>query len=361
MPGQRRDALVQLRVVLHRARPERIEAGVEVEVALAQPVVVPHDLRLGDLRQSRRLGPPKLGGNQLVERTLGHVERRRRECAATWLGALEDRQLVVGSLDERLGAVVGGGGHASASSMHSASLSICVRVRLSVIATSSHCSVARYPGLMPARLQWAMTSSNRPPSIVIANSRTTGWLWASDTPGIAVEPLARVGGALRQQLRELDQPAPSEPAQVDDPGERVQRLRRADIRRRLLAADVLLTRLQREHISKLAVQIVGLPGDPAGNSPSELLGDGKEAERRPAEVEAVAKGLALADDDVHPLRARRLQQPKRDRVSGADHQRAQLMCGADDRLQPLDRAQEVRLGDDQGADILVEPDAAPAR
>jgi hypothetical protein len=30
--GQRRDALVQFRVVLHRARPERIEAVVEIEV-----------------------------------------------------------------------------------------------------------------------------------------------------------------------------------------------------------------------------------------------------------------------------------------------------------------------------------------
>ena len=54
--GQRGDALVQLRVVLHRARAERVEAGVEVEVALGEPVVVADDLRLGDLRQLRRLG-----------------------------------------------------------------------------------------------------------------------------------------------------------------------------------------------------------------------------------------------------------------------------------------------------------------
>ena len=43
---QRRDALVQLGVVLHRARAQRIEAGVEVEVALGQAVVVAHDLGL---------------------------------------------------------------------------------------------------------------------------------------------------------------------------------------------------------------------------------------------------------------------------------------------------------------------------
>ena len=44
--GQRGDALVQARVVLHRARAERVEAGVEVEVALGDADVVAHDLRL---------------------------------------------------------------------------------------------------------------------------------------------------------------------------------------------------------------------------------------------------------------------------------------------------------------------------
>jgi hypothetical protein len=43
---ERGHALVELGVVLHRARPQRIEAGVEVEVALGQPVEVPDDLRL---------------------------------------------------------------------------------------------------------------------------------------------------------------------------------------------------------------------------------------------------------------------------------------------------------------------------
>ncbi len=54
--GQRRDALVQARVVLHRAGAERVEAGVEVEVALRDAHVVTHDLGLGDLGQPRRRG-----------------------------------------------------------------------------------------------------------------------------------------------------------------------------------------------------------------------------------------------------------------------------------------------------------------
>ena len=163
---QRRDALVQLRVVLHRARAERVEAGVEVEVALAQAVVVAHQLRLADLRESRRLRAPQARRQQLVERTLGHVERGRDERATARLRALVDRQRVVGGRDRGasgarrgggrdgarrgIGAIARPGAHAptplptgvaprsvaSASASASAKRSICARVRCSVIATS---------------------------------------------------------------------------------------------------------------------------------------------------------------------------------------------------------------------------------
>ncbi len=43
---QRGDPLVQARVVLHRARAERVEARVQVEVALGDAHVVAHDLGL---------------------------------------------------------------------------------------------------------------------------------------------------------------------------------------------------------------------------------------------------------------------------------------------------------------------------
>ena len=46
MARQGGDPLVQARVVLHRARAERVEAGVEVEVALGDADVVTDDLRL---------------------------------------------------------------------------------------------------------------------------------------------------------------------------------------------------------------------------------------------------------------------------------------------------------------------------
>ena len=75
--GQRRDALVQAWVVLHRAGAERVEAGVEVEVALGDAHVVAHDLGLGDLGQPRRRAPAQRAGISRSSGHLGHVERRR--------------------------------------------------------------------------------------------------------------------------------------------------------------------------------------------------------------------------------------------------------------------------------------------
>src|SRR5205823_9584206 len=60
-PGQRGEALVDARVVLHRARAERVEAGVDPEVACGELREVTEEIRLGDLGQARRLGPAELG------------------------------------------------------------------------------------------------------------------------------------------------------------------------------------------------------------------------------------------------------------------------------------------------------------
>ena len=88
---ERGHSLVQLRVVLHRARAERIEARVEVEVAPREAVVVADDLRLGDLGQARRLGAQELRRDQLVQRRLGDARRRLNRGAPT-----RDRALVDG-------------------------------------------------------------------------------------------------------------------------------------------------------------------------------------------------------------------------------------------------------------------------
>jgi hypothetical protein len=136
--GQPGDPLVQLGVVLHRARAERVEAGVEIEVPLGQAVVVAHDLGLGDLGQAGRLGAPGVRREQLVERSLGHVELRGGKRPAAVLRALEDREGVVGLADHaRVFGAAAVRSAAIAALSASARRSISARVRRSVIATSS--------------------------------------------------------------------------------------------------------------------------------------------------------------------------------------------------------------------------------
>ena len=63
---QHRQRIARARVVLHRARAERIELRVDREVLLAQTCVVAHHVELGHFGQARRILAPQ-GGGQIVE------------------------------------------------------------------------------------------------------------------------------------------------------------------------------------------------------------------------------------------------------------------------------------------------------
>ncbi len=123
---------------------------------------------------------------------------------------------------------------------------------------------------------------------------------------------------------------------------------------RLLAADVLLAGLQGEDEAAAAVGVGRLAGDPPGHPAQVLLGRGEEAERRPAEVEPVAERLALADGDVDAALAGRAQDAERDRVDRGDAERAGVVGGRGERLEVLDRAEEVRVLDEDGGGLVVE-------
>ena len=85
--GQPRDLLVDLRIVFHGARAERIEAGVDAEVALRQRQKVAHHVELGELRQIAVGG--KLG---LRQRRLRHVGRRQVDAASPAHAELVERR-----------------------------------------------------------------------------------------------------------------------------------------------------------------------------------------------------------------------------------------------------------------------------
>ena len=80
----------------------------------------------------------------------------------------------------------------------------------------------------------------------------------------------------------------------------------------------------------------------------------EEAERRAAEVEPVAERLALAHADVHAEAAGRLEDAERQRVGRADDERAGALAGLDERAEVLDRAEEVRLLDEDGRRVVVD-------
>ena len=81
------DAVVHLRVVLHRAGAERIHPGIDRIVQLREVRVVAHDLRLRQLRQPQRCRSPErvrdLGG--LVRPHVPAAPSRSRELEEQWL------------------------------------------------------------------------------------------------------------------------------------------------------------------------------------------------------------------------------------------------------------------------------------
>ena len=101
-----------------------------------------------------------------------------------------------------------------------------------------------------------------------------------------------------------------------------QHLRRADVGGRLLAADVLLARLQREPQRRIAV---GVDRDADEAARQRALEPGAHAHVggvRAAEADRDAEALRRADDDVGAHLARRLEQHEREQVGGDAGERA---------------------------------------
>ena len=129
-PRERRDGLRDLRVVLHRARPERVEAGVHPVVDLRQPREVPDEVAAPPPRGARRaLGAVCLAGSS----TAG---RRAREALRAPARAASARAACPARLVPDAGRARPH--HAgSARNSFSRARSISSRVRRSVTATSS--------------------------------------------------------------------------------------------------------------------------------------------------------------------------------------------------------------------------------
>ena len=263
---QRRQPLVQLRVVLHRARAERVEALVEVEVLGRERRVVAHDLGLGHLRQ---LGGPLAPGvrrQQLVQRHLGHVERRRHERPASLARALEDRdRVLVAARVERRGAHRTTSASRSRSGAFTSSASRSMSFARAALG-DRHEQPVLVLGIVAAEPvagvdPGAAGALEQPVEVRHAHGELAGHRAGVDR--LEPQRLARVVGAAKHQLGQLHEAALAEPREVDHAGERVERLRGADVVRGLLAPDVLLAGLERQHEAAAPLQVARLAGDPA--------------------------------------------------------------------------------------------------
>src|ERR1043165_42985 len=130
-PRNARNALVETRVVLHRARAERIHADIDRVVPRRHANEVAHNIHFAYFRQSFEIVITlKLSWNKRVERQLFNVERRQSIADTPGLRTFKD-ELFVGT------DVSGNFGDAVRHSSRSAETkeSICSRVFVSVTQT----------------------------------------------------------------------------------------------------------------------------------------------------------------------------------------------------------------------------------
>ena len=127
------------------------------------------------------------------------------------------------------------------------------------------------------------------------------------------------------QLGHLAQALRPDGGQVRGGGQGAERLVGADVAGRLLAADVLLARLQGEDVALAALRVAGRAHQPAGHLPHRCHARRHEPDVRPAVRKRDAQRLALGRHDVGAVVAGRRQHGQRGRLDHRDQLRADGM------------------------------------
>ena len=100
-----------------------------------------------------------------------------------------------------------------------------------------------------------------------------------------------------------------------------QHLRRADVARRLFAADVLLSRLQCHPQSRLSIGVARNADYASGKVPLEFVLRREVRSVRPAVAERNTEPLGISDGDVGAPLSRRCEQDETEKIGGNRHQR----------------------------------------
>ena len=133
---------------------------------------------------------------------------------------------------------------------------------------------------------------------------------------------------------------------------RQQHLRRADIRRGLVPADVLLAGLQREAVAGLAARVDGYTDEAARHLALQGIRASHEARVGSAESHRHAESLRRADADIRTELAGWLQQGECEQVRGDDVGDACTGVLCEEFREVIDAATGVRILDDGGEGAL---------
>src|SRR5690606_6376319 len=112
------------------------------------------------------------------------------------------------------------------------------------------------------------------------------------------QPVGEVMRVLVAGAGNLPESFRSEARHVDGRGRRHQALVRADVAGRLLAADMLFARLERQHVSALALRVGGDTGDTARHLANERLPAAEQANVRATIALGHAQRLPFRRDDI---------------------------------------------------------------
>jgi hypothetical protein len=130
---------------------------------------------------------------------------------------------------------------------------------------------------------------------------------AGERPGNArqgCDRLGRIRGFRRALAPDVGKAVGPEPGQVDRRRDRHQRLVGADVGVRLVAADVLFSGLQGEHVARAALDVDRLPHDATGKLAHIGHARGDDAEVGTTVVQVVPEHLTLPHSDVGAQLAR---------------------------------------------------------
>src|SRR5437879_10400118 len=128
-----------------------------------------------------------------------------------------------------------------------------------------------------------------------------------------------------------------------------ERFVRADIRHRLLAADVLFAGLEGHAERAMTLRVSRQADHPSGHLPDVLLLAREDSQERPAEVHLRPERLSFSDDDVRSEIPRRTDDRLRDWIHPDDEH--PVRHGSNFLELLLESAEEVRILDVHAADV----------